>query len=114
MTLAMKLRWIDSTGVSNRDLAELPALRQRTDGFLWLDIPEWSDEAEASLTNEFHFHPMAISESRTVITFPESMSIRTTCSSSCTRLRSAHAATCTISNSTSSLARISWLPCTGR
>ena len=64
MTLAMKLRWIDSTGVTNCDLAELPALRRRTDGFLWLDIPEWSDEAEASLTNEFHFHPMAISESR--------------------------------------------------
>jgi|SoimicmetaTmtHPA_FD_contig_51_687016_length_637_multi_1_in_0_out_0_2 hypothetical protein len=38
--LAMKLRWIDSNGVSNHDLAELPALRQRTDGFLWLDIPE--------------------------------------------------------------------------
>ena len=50
--------------MSNHDLAELPALRQRTDGFLWLDIPEWSDEAEAVLANEFHFHPMAISESR--------------------------------------------------
>jgi magnesium transporter len=60
----MKLRWIDHAGVSNRDLAELPTLRQRTDGFLWLDIPEWSEEAEALLTNEFHFHPMAISESR--------------------------------------------------
>ena len=60
----MELRWIDAKGVSNHDLAELPALRQRTDGFLWLDIPEWSDEAEALLTNEFDFHPMAISESR--------------------------------------------------
>ena len=45
----MKLRWIDSDSVSSRDLAELPALRQRTDGFLWLDIPEWSDDAEALL-----------------------------------------------------------------
>ena len=42
-SLALKLRWIDPTGVSNHDLAELPALRQRTDGFLWLDIPEWSE-----------------------------------------------------------------------
>src|SRR6185503_9474752 len=58
------LRWIATDSVSNHDLAELPALRQRTDGFLWLDIPEWSDEAEALLANEFHFHPMAISESR--------------------------------------------------
>ena len=60
----MKLRWIDHAGVSNRDLAELPTLRQRTDGFLWLDIPEWSHEAEALFANEFHFHPMAISGSR--------------------------------------------------
>jgi magnesium transporter len=52
----MKLCWIDSQGVSERDLSELPALRKRTDGFLWLDIPEWSEEAEAVFGNEFHFH----------------------------------------------------------
>jgi magnesium transporter len=61
---AMKLRWIDSDGVSNHDLAELPALRKRTDGFLWLDIPEWTEEAGALLAGDFGFHPMAISESR--------------------------------------------------
>jgi magnesium transporter len=60
MTLCM----IDSKGVSNHDLAELPDLRKRTDGFLWLDIPEWTSEAEALLANEFHFHPRAISESQ--------------------------------------------------
>jgi magnesium transporter len=60
----MKLRWIDSKGASNHDLAELEALLHRTDGFLWLDIPEWSDEAEALLESEFHFHPIAIAESR--------------------------------------------------
>jgi Mg2+ and Co2+ transporter CorA len=62
--LAMKLRRIDSTGVSNAGLAELPALRKRTDGFLWLDVPEWSDDGEAILANEFHFHPMAIAKSK--------------------------------------------------
>jgi Mg2+ and Co2+ transporter CorA len=61
----MMLRWIDSNGVSDHDVAELPELRKRTDGFLWLDIPEWSEEAEATLTNEFHFHQMAIIESKT-------------------------------------------------
>jgi magnesium transporter len=61
---AMKLRWIEPNGVSNHDLAELPDLRRRTDGFLWLDIPEWTDEAETVLANEFHFHPIAITESR--------------------------------------------------
>ena len=60
----MKLRWIDSNGVSTHDLVELPALREKTDGFIWLDIPEWSDEAEALLKGGFGFHPMAISESR--------------------------------------------------
>ena len=60
----MKLRWIDSDGVSVRELAELPALRKRSDGFLWLDIPEWSDAAESILANEFHFHSMAIAESK--------------------------------------------------
>jgi magnesium transporter len=62
--LAMKLRWIDSKGVSNPDLAELPVLRKRTDGFVWLDIPEWSDDAEAILAKEFQFHPMAIAKSK--------------------------------------------------
>src|SRR5215207_2435232 len=60
----MRLRWIDSSGVRSHDLAELSNLRKRTDGFLWLDIPEWSDEAEELLSNEFHFHSMAITESR--------------------------------------------------
>ena len=60
----MKLRWIEANGVSTHDLAELPDLQKRTDGFIWLDIPEWSDEAEALLARDFGFHPMAISESR--------------------------------------------------
>jgi magnesium transporter len=61
----MMLRWIDSEGVSNHDVAELADLRKRTEGFLWLDIPEWSEDAEMILANEFHFHPMAIAESKT-------------------------------------------------
>jgi magnesium transporter len=60
----MELRWINSNGVSNHDVAELPDLLKRTDGFIWLDIPEWSDEAEAILARDFGFHSMAISESR--------------------------------------------------
>jgi Mg2+ and Co2+ transporter CorA len=60
----MKVRWIDSEGVSVRELAELSVLRKRSDGFLWLDIPEWSDAAEMILAEEFHFHAMAIAESK--------------------------------------------------
>ena len=36
----MELRWInDAQRVTRRQLAELPDLVGRTDGFLWLDIP---------------------------------------------------------------------------
>jgi magnesium transporter len=62
--VTMKLRWIDSNGVSEHDLAELDALRKRTEGFLWLDIPQWSDDAEVILANEFQFHPMSIAKSK--------------------------------------------------
>ncbi len=61
----MELRWInDGEGASVRDLRELPDLLGRTDGFLWLDIPEWSDQAEQVLTHEFKFHAMAIDDCR--------------------------------------------------
>jgi magnesium transporter len=60
----MKLRWIDSTGVGECDMTELQALRKRADGFLWLDIPEWSEDAETILTKEFRFHPIAIAKSK--------------------------------------------------
>jgi magnesium transporter len=61
----MELRWInDAEGVSLRELAELPDLLTRTDGFLWLDIPVWSEQADDILANQFCFHPMAIDECR--------------------------------------------------
>ena len=77
MTLAMKLRWIDSTGVSNRDLAELPTLRQRTDGFLWLDIPNGVTRRRHRSQTSFTFIRWRSAKVGTVITFPEFMSIRT-------------------------------------
>ena len=62
----MELRWIsDAGGTTLRELAELRDLLERTDGFLWLDIPEWSDRAEQVLSQEFKFHPMAVENCRT-------------------------------------------------
>jgi magnesium transporter len=60
----MELRWVDASGASTCDLGELSALRQRADGFVWLDIPVWDAGAERVLTEEFGFHPMAIAASR--------------------------------------------------
>jgi Mg2+ and Co2+ transporter CorA len=61
----MELRWIsDAEGTTQRPLAELPDLLERTDGFLWLDIPAWTEEAEDVLANQFKFHPIAIQTTR--------------------------------------------------
>jgi magnesium transporter len=60
----MELRWIDTNGMRVCELSELPALQARTDGFLWLDIPVWSEAAEQILADTFKFHSMAIHDSR--------------------------------------------------
>jgi magnesium transporter len=63
----MELRWISDAhedGSTRRDLAELPDLLERTDGFLWLDIPSWSQDADDILTKQFEFHPIAVQNCR--------------------------------------------------
>src|SRR5580765_4145644 len=50
--------------MTSQDLNALGTLRHRTDGFCWLDIPIWSDEAEGLLEEHFGFHPMALADSR--------------------------------------------------
>ena len=111
----MKLRWIDSNGVSDRDLAELPALRQahRRIPLARYSGVERRSRGDASRTSSA-FIRWRSAKAGTATTFRESMCIRTTCSSSCTHLRSAHAATCTISSWTNSLAKTSWSPSTDR
>ena len=56
----IELWWFDSEGASSCELAELPALRQRAEGFCWVDVPSWSDAAEQLLSEGFGFHPMAV------------------------------------------------------
>jgi magnesium transporter len=60
----MDLRWVDGSGVTDRPLDQLSELRLRDDGFLWLDIPTWSADAEQVLAEEFGFHSMAIAAAR--------------------------------------------------
>jgi Mg2+ and Co2+ transporter CorA len=60
----VELQWIRTDGVTRRDLTEIHDLLRRSDGFCWLDIPLWSDEAEQLLAKEFHFHPMALGDCR--------------------------------------------------
>src|SRR6476620_10437946 len=59
----MEVRFVSPAGVESCDAADLPALLDRTDGLVWVDIPEWDDEAQETLTTTFGFHPLAIRDS---------------------------------------------------
>jgi magnesium transporter len=61
----MHVRFIRPSGVELSDPAELPALLTRTDGLVWVDIPEWNEQAEQTLAMTFGFHPLAIRDSAT-------------------------------------------------
>ena len=60
----MELRWIGADGTTLCETDDLLELRQRSDGFLWLDIPEWTPEIEVLVARAFDFHPMALADSR--------------------------------------------------
>jgi Mg2+ and Co2+ transporter CorA len=59
----MHVRFVTSSGVELCDPADLPALLTRTDGLVWVDVPEWNEQAEQTLTTTFGFHPLAIRDS---------------------------------------------------
>ena len=56
----MDVRFVTPEGVELHDTSELAELLARPDGLVWVDIPEWDDEAEAVLTETFDFHRLAI------------------------------------------------------
>lgn len=59
----MHVRFIAPSGVELCEPADLPTLLARTDGLVWVDIPEWSDQADHTLTTTFGFHPLAVRDS---------------------------------------------------
>lgn len=56
----MDVSWISNGVVKDSDPTELEALLGRDDGFVWVDIPVWDDEAGAVLADTFGFHPLAV------------------------------------------------------
>lgn len=60
----MELRWISDDGVQTKTLADLSDLRQRDDGFLWLDVPTWDETCETVLGQTFGLHPLALQHCR--------------------------------------------------
>jgi Mg2+ and Co2+ transporter CorA len=56
----MEVYWISNGKTEQRSAAEIAELLARTDGLLWVDIPECDAEAKRVLAEVFQFHPLAI------------------------------------------------------
>lgn len=50
--------------IETHSAAAIPDLLARRDGILWVDIPQWSTEAEDALRRDFRFHELAIADRR--------------------------------------------------
>ena len=60
----MDVRFVDATGAHLEDERKAVALLDRRDGFVWVDVPAWDDEAEAFL-NTIGCHALVIEACRT-------------------------------------------------
>jgi Mg2+ and Co2+ transporter CorA len=60
----MDVRFITPTGVEEAVAPDLPTLLDRGDGFVWVDVPTWDAEAEATLGQVFHLHPLVLDACR--------------------------------------------------
>jgi len=56
----VEVRFVTSSGARDHDARDLPALLERGDGFVWVDVSEWDGQAESVLTDAFKIHPLVI------------------------------------------------------
>jgi magnesium transporter len=56
----LDVRLLTGEGIEERPAGELPALLDRADGLVWVDIPSCDPDAVHVLTEVFGFHPMAV------------------------------------------------------
>ena len=56
----MRVSLVRRGDIADHAPADLESLLDRGDGFVWVDLPEVSDEDEAVLTRVFHAHPMVV------------------------------------------------------
>ncbi|MEU7630225.1 magnesium transporter CorA family protein [Nocardia sp. NPDC049220] len=59
----MDVRFISDGTVRSCAPTDLPALLDRPDGLVWVDVPTWDDQAADTLTPLFGFHPLAVQDS---------------------------------------------------
>ena len=102
------------TLVSRHPVEDLPQLLGSTDGLVWVDIPDWDDEAERVLSEVFCFHPLAIKDCKERNHVPKVHLYPGYVSWSCTPRPAGRRGTSTTSNWISSSGRTTWSPCTAR
>src|SRR5262245_22520993 len=56
----MDVRFITPSGVEAAAAQDLRKLLERDDGFVWIDVPSWDAEAEATVGHFFRLHPLVI------------------------------------------------------
>lgn len=56
----MRLRLVTATAVEDHPIGALTGVVGRTDGFLWLDIEQWTQDASDLLRATFGFHQVAL------------------------------------------------------
>ena len=56
---SMTVRLVSNGGVVERSVEEIPVLLKREDGFVWLDVPQWTVEIDGLLAAELNLHPVA-------------------------------------------------------
>jgi magnesium transporter len=56
----LSVRWISEAGPEECESSDLPSLLERTDGFVWVDVPACDEETAQDLSSLFGFHPLAI------------------------------------------------------
>ena len=59
----MEIRLINPEQVGRHPVADLPSLLDRSDGVLWVDIPDGDPDAVRVLGEVFGFHPKAVQDS---------------------------------------------------
>ncbi len=56
---SMTVRLVSNGGVMEKSVEEIPVLLKREDGFVWLDVPQWTVEIDELLAAELSLHPVA-------------------------------------------------------
>lgn len=56
----MDVRWIAPSGIETREWADVPALLERDDGFLWVDVHSCDSHKAKALVERFGFHKLAV------------------------------------------------------